>query len=404
VVTLEEVTQNEALRHQEFPVTAEQIFMAHAGVSPLPRCAAEGIREFLDTATRHAQENARVVLRLQQTREVAAQLLNAQPDEISLIGPTSLGLSLVAAGLTWREGDEVVYYPDDYPANVYPWAALRAKGVNPVPLQPEDYGVITWSTVKRALSARTRLVALASCHYLSGHRIPLAVIGQELHKRGILFCVDGIQSVGAFPTPVDGVDFLSADSHKWMLGPCGAGIFYVSARTRDQLNPILLGAGNVHSPDFLAQDTLEFPHSYRKYEPGAPNLVGLCGMRAAMCLLQAWGIERIAERLLQLRRHLVEHLHRLGFVLFPERWNERTRIQVNAERIENDGDAWNPSAIVSAYHPNKDMEALFESLREARIIVSLRKTRMNRLVLRFSPHAYNTEDEIDAVADVLSKA
>ena len=145
-------------------------------------------------------------------------MIGADKSEIALLGPTSLGLSLFANGITWREGDEVVCYQDDYPANVYPWMALASQGVKVRQVRPEKPGRITPEVVERELSSRTRLVALASCHYLSGWRIDVDAIGALLHERGVLFSVDAIQTLGAFPFSARFVDFLSADAHKWMLG------------------------------------------------------------------------------------------------------------------------------------------------------------------------------------------
>ena len=140
-------------------------------------------------------------------REDAARLLNAKPDEIALVGPTSNALSLIANGLPLRKRDNIVIYHDDYPSNVYPWMALAEKGVRVRFLNIREFGRIREIDVLGQLDEETRLVALASCHFVSGFRIDLASIGKALRARGVLFCVDGIQTLGAFPTTVEHVDF-----------------------------------------------------------------------------------------------------------------------------------------------------------------------------------------------------
>ena len=130
-MNMETVIQDEQARREAFPVTAECVFLGHAGVSPLPRVAVDLMRGFLDRGSRHKQEGAWTETWVNAARTYAAELLGAEPREIALLGPTSLGLSLVAAGLPWHQGDEVVYYQDDYPANVYPWTALARRGVKP---------------------------------------------------------------------------------------------------------------------------------------------------------------------------------------------------------------------------------------------------------------------------------
>ena len=206
------------------------------------------------SAPASAQEGADFMAEIEAIRRVGARLINANSDEVALLGPTSLGLNLVANGLDWKEGDEVVCYPDDYPANVYPWQALAARGragrAAPAGARSAK-SRRNWCS--QALTPRTRLVALASCHFLSGFRLDYEDIGEELHRRGVLFCLDAIQSLGATTIDVRHIDFLAADSHKWMLGPLGAGIFYVKRNHFETLRPTLLGAWNVRSPGFVAQ-------------------------------------------------------------------------------------------------------------------------------------------------------
>lgn len=392
-MNIETIVGNEEMRRREFPVAGERVFLANAGVAPLPRVAEEALCAFAHLAARDCQENAQSEAVDRHARESAARLIGTSADEISLIGPTSLGLNMVALGIEWRPGDEVVYYGDDYPANVYPWSGLAAKGVKTVPLRPEQPGVITWEVVEAALTQRTRLVALASCHFLSGYRIDVDGIGRRLGERGILFSLDGIQSLGAFPLSVAHVDFLSADSHKWMLGPNGAGIFYVKASRQEELKPALVGSWNVESPDYIAQAELRYEHCGRRYETGSLNLPGIFGMAASLDLLLELGVDQVAARILHLRRHLLERLRPLGFELCLEEW-DRSAAASDAHR----------SGIVSVRRPGTDMKPLHARLAADKIAVSLRKNRAGEAFLRFSPHCYNTEAELDRAADLLGRA
>lgn len=391
-MNMETVIQDEQARREAFPVTAECVFLGHAGVSPLPRVAVDLMRGFLDRGSRHKQEGAWTETWVNAARTYAAELLGAEPREIALLGPTSLGLSLVAAGLPWHQGDEVVYYQDDYPANVYPWTALARRGVKPVALRPEAPGVITWEVVEGALTDRTRLVSLATAHFLSGFRIDVDTIGRNLHERGILFCLDAIQTLGAFPVSVQHVDFLSADSHKWLLGPAGAGIVYVSREKFDLLEPALLGSWNVVSPQFVAQESINFYEGARRYEPGMLNLPGIVGMAASLEMLLSLGIEAISERILELRRLFVEQLRALEYRQYIEE-HDRSPHAADAER----------SGIITVFHPEKDMREVAHHLHAAEIVVSLRHNRAGDAFLRFSPHFYNTAAELDRVLEVLSR-
>jgi selenocysteine lyase/cysteine desulfurase len=127
---------DEEVRRAAFPVCRDKVFLAHAGVTALPRAVADAVIDYTDACTRDDQEYEGVLRRIQETRRLCADFIGAKPNEIALLGPTSLGLSLVANGLPWQPGDEVVAYLDDYPANVYPWMELERRGVRLVPLRP----------------------------------------------------------------------------------------------------------------------------------------------------------------------------------------------------------------------------------------------------------------------------
>jgi selenocysteine lyase/cysteine desulfurase len=383
-VSIDHILADEALRHHLFPVTQKRIFLAHAGVAPLPGPTVAALKHEADRAS-VAQEGSDYLTEVEAIRRVSARLINANSDEIALLGPTSLGLNLVANGLEWRDGDEVVCYADDYPANVYPWQALASRGVKVVPLQPERTGEITPELVLGALTPKTRLVALASCHYLSGFRLDYEHIGEELHRRNVLFCLDAIQSLGATTIDVRHIDFLAADSHKWMLGPLGAGIFYVKRRHFETLRPTLLGAWNVHSPDFVAQPTIIFENSARRFEPGALNLLALHGMKASLELILGLGVKQIEARLLDLRSFCEDKLLARGFKVigFANRRSQKTGITTIALDSEEKG------------------VALAKKLRDNRVDISLRHTRAGVACIRLSPHFYNTEGEIEEVIKIL---
>lgn len=381
--SLEQLLGDEALRRREFPVAGAGIFLAHAAVAPLPRAAVSGMAAFSEAASRGSQEGPFAVGVSERARVLAAGMLGAEVEEIALLGPTSLGLSLVAQGLDWAAGDEVLYCPGDYPANVYVWRSLVRRGVCPVAVRPREPGCIRWETLAPLITRRTRLVALSACHYLSGYRIDLEGIGGRLRERGILFCVDAIQALGAFPVSVRGVDFLAADSHKWLLGPAGAGILYVRGEHQERLAPLLLGAQNVLSPDFIAQEGMVFASGARRYEPGMLNYPGICGMAGSLEMLAEVGAAAVAGRLLALRGQLLEGLAGLGF-------------RPLLEESCHEGDATR-SSIVSVWHETRDVAREHERLREAGIAVSLRRAADGRGLLRFAPHFYNTAAELEAV-------
>jgi cysteine desulfurase/selenocysteine lyase len=378
---------SEAERLERFPVAKGQIFVAHAGVTPLPKCAADAMISHIRRSCEDHQEFGEVLRDIDRTRKLCADLIGADKSEIALLGPTSLGLSLFANGVTWRAGDEVVCYQDDYPSNVYPWMALASQGVKIRHLRPEKPGRITPELVEHELSSRTRLVALASCHYLSGWRIDVDAIGALLHERGVLFSVDAIQTLGAFPFSARFVDFLSADAHKWMLGPMAIGIVYVAKRNFELCRPTLLGSWNVHSPQFLAQETMKFHETAQRYEPGVLNVTGVYGMQASLEMLEATGLETVSSTILDVRDHLHGLLEQMGFEFLSPSCEEPLR-----------------SGIVTARHTGADINSLFSALERERITASLRVARESGEWLRFSPHFYNTRADMERIAEVLQAA
>jgi selenocysteine lyase/cysteine desulfurase len=383
-LSIDLILADPTLRHRLFPVTRERIFLAHAGVAPLPGPTVEVLKLEAERAS-IAQETSEFMTQVEAIRRVGARLINAGSDEVALLGPTSLGLNLVANGIDWKEGDEVIYYPDDYPANVYPWQALAARGVRLVPLQPERLGEITPDLVRKFFTPRTRLVALASCHFLSGFRLDYEDIAEETSRRGILFCLDAIQSLGATTIDVRHIDFLAADSHKWMLGPLGAGIFYVKRKHFETLRPSLLGSWNVSSPGYVAQPEIAFEASARRYEPGSLNLLALHGMKASLEMLLGLGVKQIEARLLDLRSFAEEKFLSSGF-----------RVLGHANRRSQKS-----GIITLAIDSQEKAQAGAIRLRENKVDVSLRQSRAGVHCLRLSPHFYNTESEIEEVAKIL---
>lgn len=378
---------DETVRRELFPVSRDRIFFAHAAVAPLPKFVADTICNYIRRSSETHQEFGEVLHEVKRARQTCARFIGADPDEIALLGPTSLGLSLFANGLPWRENDEILCYQGDYPANVYPWLELRRRGVNVRYLEPETPGEITPELIEAALTPRTRLVALASCHFFTGTRLDVDAIGALLHARGVLFSLDAIQTLGAFPLDVARahIDFLSADAHKWMLGPLAIGIVYVKRAHFELLRPTLLGAWNVASPNFITQDEIAFVPGAQRYEPGTLNVAGILGMQAALEFFLATGVETIATRLLSLKAHLVRQLDELGFNILGPRSGATA------------------SSITTFRHTQASSTKLFAALQKENVTCSLRYDSAGRDFLRFSPHCYNTEAEIDAAVVVLRR-
>lgn len=385
-MTITELHQNEELRNAEFPVTKNKVFMAHAAVCPLPHRVSQAMQQQAQQATQDEQEQAFGHADIKETRATAARLIGADAGEVALVGPTSLALSFVAAGLEFRRSANIVIYYDDYPSNVYPWMALAEKGVEVRLMNIRKLGQIRDIDVLGQIDENTALVALASCHFISGWRIDINAIGKALREREILFCVDAIQTLGVYPINAKYVDFLAADAHKWMLGPCAAGLLYVREEIQEHLKPTVFGWHNVRCPDFIAQEQINHPPDARRYEAGSFNISGYCGFKASMELLMEVGVENIANELLRQRNRTIPRLQEQGW-----------------DVLSADAPEKNQSGIVSFRRENCDMTNIQTELLKHKIDISLRTDRERKHYLRISPHFYNTDQDIDQLLDALKE-
>ena len=356
-----------------FPVTHRLAYLNHASVAPTPTTVREAVGRWIDDVCHFGvlhestwEERAETV------RARCARLMGAHPEEVAFVRNTSHGLSLVAEGLDWEPGDRVlVATAVEYPSNVYPWQHLAARGVELVPIPTAGEGVRP-AEVAAVMDHRTRLVAVSSAQYATGAVTDLAAIGALCREGGALLCVDGIQTLGALPLDVKeaGIHFLSADSHKWLLGISGIGCLFVDRQVVDRLRPVLTGwKSMVGAWDF---DRLRFEliPDARKLEEGSPAYGMISGLGAVVELLLSLGIDAIYQRIRSLVERLAAQLEAIGCAIGPE-------------------PAWRHHILTFVPRVGDPAE-LQELLRAGGIVVSQRRGR-----IRVSPHCYNTEAELD---------
>jgi selenocysteine lyase/cysteine desulfurase len=369
---------------RQMPVVGRWAFFDHAADAPIPEPTRRAIIQWVnESAEEGGMAWPRWNRRLQEVREFAARWVNASVDEIALIRSTTEGINLVAEGLDWRPGDNVVTLADEFPSNQYPWLNQAWRGVE-IRRVPTDDGRVSLDRLANACDRRTRVVSVSWVGYVSGWRNDLAQVAEIAHRQGALFFLDAIQGLGAFPLDVSQtpVDFFSADGHKWMLGPEGAGLFYIRREHLDRLRPIGIGWNSVaHARDFTRIE-LEFRPSAERFEGGAPNSVGFIGLGASLELLASYGAEAIGERILFITGHACEELRRQGAVLYSHR-DEQERC----------------SGIVTFEIPGLDAKALRHVCLDRGVALSFRSGR-----LRISAHAYNNEDDVARLVQAIEAA
>lgn len=290
----------QALLDKEFRLRPEVIHLNHAAVAPWPARTQRAVSEF---ARENVEQGSLAYPRWLETevrlREQGATLLNAPgADDIALLKSTSEALSVVAHGLGWSPGDKVVIPQSEFPSNRIVWESLARYGVHveQVDIEASD---APEEALMAAVDAQTRLLAVSSVQYASGLRLDLARLGAACSARGVLFCVDAIQSIGALQTDVQAwnADFVMADGHKWMLGPEGLALFYCRPALRDQLHLHQYGWHMVeHAHDFERRDWTPAA-SARRFECGSPNMLGIHALSASLSLLLEVGMETVEARL-----------------------------------------------------------------------------------------------------------
>jgi cysteine desulfurase/selenocysteine lyase len=369
----------EALR-ADFPVTQNYIYLNHAAVAPISTTVQRAMSQQLRDVAQHGIVHTdRWENTYRRTRRVAAQLIGAKPSEIAFIKNTTEGIHIVANGLKWKRGENVVVTDRGFPANVYPWLNLKSRGVE-TRFAPELDGRIPSASLFDQVDQNTRIISISSVEFATGFRHDLTQIGEFCKKNDILFFVDAIQSLGALDINVETshIDFISADAHKWLLGPEGTGIFYCAKKAMRHLQVNNLGWASVVNPgDYLSYDPTPLPNAQR-FESGTLNTSGIYGLKASLDFIHQVGINNIESRILILTDQLATGLQEKGYQLISSR---------------KEGEK---SGIISFYHAHKNLDSLFQMLQKNRVVCALRGNG-----IRLSPHVYNTEEEIDYVLNLL---
>ena len=364
-----------------FPSVKERIFLNHAGVSPICILVSEAIQNYLEHRTFGENEN----FDLDSARDLFAQLVNADSNEVALIPNTSMGLSIIANLLEYPRGSNIVTSDLEFPSVVYPWLRVKMKSDLEIRYVRNVKGSLHLEEFEKTVNDRTVAVVVSHVEYGNGFKNDLKTIAEIAHEHGSLLVVDACQSAGAIGIDVkrQDIDFLATSCYKWLLGPCGAGFLYVRKDLIGKMEPVFVGWASVKHEIFETVDlwnNMELILSERasRFEVGTPSLISYVGAAASLRIIIEYEIEKIEKRIIDLTDYLIEKIREEGFTL-----------QTSEEPI-------NRSGIVN-FKVSKPKEKV-EKLRKRGIIVS---ARMNGI--RVSPHFYNTKDEIEKFIEHVKK-
>jgi selenocysteine lyase/cysteine desulfurase len=351
------------------------IYFNHASSGPLTTRHVETMNSLLYEKSEGSIDDYEELIKVaDETKRIISKMINTSKDRIAFTSNTSSGLNILAQGIRWEKGDRIVLNDVEFPANVYPFMNLKEKGVE-IDFVKSHNGVVTEDDLINAITRKTRLISVSQVQFLSGYKIGLENLGKVCKEKNIILTIDAIQGLGAVCIDVQKskIDFLSCGAQKWMLGLQGMAFVYVSEELQNKMYTVPAGWLSVEGAWNLIEYDLKLKKTANRYQAGTLNTFGVYTLNASVKLFDEIGFDRIEEQVLDNSIYFIDKL-------------EKQKI----EPILSGFEMKNLAGIVSI--KRKDSGEIFKYLNKKNIISSLREG-----ILRFSPHFYNTKDEIDKV-------
>jgi selenocysteine lyase/cysteine desulfurase len=340
--------------------------------------ARKAIEECLNIYQRQAEFDVGTYFeKIKKCRRIYAKLINAEPEEITFTHNTSEGLYISLMNIPFKEDDTIIVMSETFPAVryvvKYNLPGINKKYVSFCSRNPVE-------VLKKVVTRKTRAVVLDHTQFLTGEMIDLEEMSEFLKEREIYLVVDGIQSIGAIKFDVKkiSIDFLATGGGKWLFGPGGTGFLYINSKNFKKLKKLHTGWLGVDWKNFENFETSPpLFDDARMFEQGTRNIIGISGLTEHIKILIEFGLKDVEKRILKLKDLLRKGFEELGFkVITP---------------------ANGPQSGIITIKPENARE-IYERLKQNNIVISLRNN-----CLRFSPHFYNTEEEINQVLDLLGK-
>jgi selenocysteine lyase/cysteine desulfurase len=355
------------------------IYFNHASTGPISIKVKERVEAFLKE---RSEENIDDYYSFKdvadETKEMIGEMINCQGDRIAFLDNTTNGLIWLAQGIDWKAGDRIILNDVEFPANVYPFLQLKEKGVE-IDFIKSKNGIVTAEEVVESIKPQTKLISISFVQFLSGYKVDLEKIGKVCREKGIIFSVDAIQGLGAVSLDVEkcNVDFLASGTQKWLLGLQGLAFIYVRKELQNKMISAPIGwlaiknAWNLLDFDLTPKETAE------RFQPGTLNNLGIYAFNSSMKFFDEFGFEEIERQVLSNSVYFINSLAKIGY--------KSPLLSLSEEYL---------SGIVS--FKSENAQKIFDHLSQKKIICSLREG-----YIRFAPHFYNTEGEIDKVVDEL---
>ncbi len=369
------------LVRQDFPIAKRRAYLNNASIGPMSNRVVAAVDAFMADVRDNGRNNYPHWCKHADTeiKDRIGALMGADRAEIAFIKNTTEGLAIVANGIDWRPGDNVIVPDIEYPSNVYCCMNLQRWGVEVRWVKNRD-GRILVDDLRPLIDSRTRLVSLSSVQFSNGFRHDVAATAELCRSRGVLLSLDAIQWVGSLHLDLSSVpvDFLSTGGHKWMLAPIGTGIFYCNRNALDKIRPSVVGYHSVDKGEDHMDYALDFRPNAGRFEEALVNFPGIRGLDAAVQTLLELGTARVERHILALTGQASEAVKRKGYeILSPWRDDER-------------------SGILSFRHPSLPAEQIAQRMNAAGVDLAVRAG-----ALRISPTYYNNDNDIRQMAEAL---
>jgi cysteine desulfurase / selenocysteine lyase len=372
---------NEIIRSL-FPAAQNYAYLNSAAVSPLPTSAIEAINgQLVDVAANGSLNFPQWVGTKERCRTMLAAMLHVRAEQVAFVRNTSDAFASVAAGIEWRDSDNIVSFANEFPANYYAWRRVRDRHRVELRLSPERNGRMDLDELISMIDSHTRVVTISSVQYASGFRADLERIGRAAQGFDALFCVDLIQGLGAtgYDLPAEYVDIAAGACHKWLCGPEGIGYIYLSDLARERVDPALVGWISVETPwDFVDREQPFKPNALA-WESGTSTSSLFYGLEQSLKVLNDIGLQNIEEHLCDLTGALCDGLSGKNYEIVSSREPDEKSAIVCIRHREG-------------LHPN----AIASQLQDAGVIVSPRGDR-----LRIAPHLYNNDADVEKLIAAL---
>jgi len=392
---------------KDFPILSQTVhgkplvYLDNAATSQRPRCVIDEIKRFYeeDNANIHRgvhELSQRSTELYEAAREAAQGFLNAaKPQEIVFTRGTTEAINLVAA--TWgsanlKPGDEILLTQMEHHSNIVPWQLLAERtGASIVVANVTDDGEIELDDLKAKLTGRTKIVSVAHVSNALGTINPVKQIIEAAHRAGARVLIDGAQSAPHLRIDVQHLDadFYAFSGHK-VYGPTGIGVLYGKHTLLESMPPYQGGGDMIRRVTF--EKTTYAPPPAR-FEAGTPNIAGAIGLKKAIEYVQSIGLEAIAEHERELTAYATQKL-------------------LDIEGLQIIGTAKEKSSVVSfvidGVHPHDlgtilDMDGV--AIRAGHHCAQPLMARFGvPATARASMAVYNTQEEIDALAQSIRKA